>query len=504
MYPDGSVADYTRDTRGRVASVGVTPPGGTRELLLTVSAYNPFGPATGWTYGNGRVFARTFDLNYAVQSLRDSAVGGLDLGFARNELLQVTALHNAAFAMPAKLKFDYDTLSRLTKFRDGDTNTVLEAYDYDATGNRTLFTDNGGAQTYAYPTGSHRLTAVGGVARGYDAAGNTTSVGGTTKEFVYGAHGRLSQVKQAGVATMNYAYNGAGERVRRHLGSANTYTVYDEAGRWLGDYGAAGAAVQQAVWLDDQPVGLQVGPAAAVGRLRYLQPDHLGTPRAVIDPVRNVAVWTWDLASEVFGNSAPNQDPDLDAVPFVFDMRFPGQRFDAASGLNYNYFRDYEAGTGRYAQSDPIGLAGGISTYSYAHGNALSNKDPSGLQPPPPAGAAAAGTWALTHPPVGPTSPANANGLSPDGTSALGQGCRLPQISPLAHQLLAQVVGGPFFAWAVSQRYSKECEKADDECSDECERHLGRSRTSQGIPFRVCWVQCMSRKGCYDGDGNVQ
>ncbi|UZW62851.1 hypothetical protein BV903_011370 [Lysobacter enzymogenes] len=112
-------------------------------MLLTVSGYNPFGPATGWTYGNGRVFARTFDLNYAVQSLRDSAVGGLDLGFARNELLQVTALHNAAFAMPAKLKFDYDTLSRLTKFRDGDTNTVLEAYDYDATGNRTLFTDNG-------------------------------------------------------------------------------------------------------------------------------------------------------------------------------------------------------------------------------------------------------------------------------------------------------------------------------------------------------------------------
>lgn len=396
-YPDGSVADYTRDTRGRLASVGVTPPGGARELLLTVSGYNPFGPATGWTYGNGRVFARTFDLNYAVQSLRDSAVGGLDLGFARNELLQVTALHNAAFAMPAKLKFDYDTLSRLTKFRDGDTNTVLEAYDYDATGNRTLFTDNGGAQTYAYPTGSHRLTAVGGVARGYDAAGNTTSVGGTTKEFVYGAHGRLSQVKQAGVATMNYAYNGAGERVRRYLGSANTYTVYDEAGQWLGDYGAAGAAVQQAIWLDDQPVGLQVGPATAVGRLRYLQPDHLSTPRAVIDPVRNVAVWTWDLASEIFGNSAPNQDPDLDAVPFVFDMRFPGQRFDAASGLNYNYFRDYEAGTGRYAQSDPIGLAGGISTYAYVASSPLGSMDPLGLQLRRP--------WA--NPAWGPSSPQN-------------------------------------------------------------------------------------------------
>lgn len=26
-----------------------------------------------------------------------------------------------------------------------------------------------------------------------------------------------------------------------------------------------------------------------------------------------------------------------------------GQRYDAVSGLYYNYFRDYEAGTGKYA-----------------------------------------------------------------------------------------------------------------------------------------------------------
>jgi len=63
----------------------------------------------------------------------------------------------------------------------------------------------------------------------------------------------------------------------------------------------------------------------------------------------------------------------------VFNMRFPGQRYDSASGLNYNYFRDYEATTGRYVESDPIGLMGGISTYGYVSGNALISVDPTGL-----------------------------------------------------------------------------------------------------------------------------
>lgn len=68
----------------------------------------------------------------------------------------------------------------------------------------------------------------------------------------------------------------------------------------------------------------------------YVQPDHLGTPRSVIDPARNVAVWTWDANSEVFGNSPPNQDPGLDGTAFMFNMRFPEQRLDAATGLIYN------------------------------------------------------------------------------------------------------------------------------------------------------------------------
>jgi len=60
-------------------------------------------------------------------------------------------------------------------------------------------------------------------------------------------------------------------------------------------------------------------------------------------------------------------------------VRFPGQYADSETALNYNYFRDYEPGTGRYVESDPMGLDGGISTYGYVNGNPLGVTDPFGL-----------------------------------------------------------------------------------------------------------------------------
>ncbi len=60
-------------------------------------------------------------------------------------------------------------------------------------------------------------------------------------------------------------------------------------------------------------------------------------------------------------------------------LRFPGQVEDAATALHYNYFRDYDPSLGRYNQSDPIGLRGGVNTYAYVGGNPLAYIDPLGL-----------------------------------------------------------------------------------------------------------------------------
>ena len=125
---------------------------------------------------------------------------------------------------------------------------------------------------------------------------------------------------------------------------------------------------------------LTLGANLASAEVLYVHTDHLGTPRLMTNE-QGTTVWRNLPTTEPFGNSPVEEDPDGDATLTTLNPRFPGQYADRETNLNYNYFRDYDPGTGRYVQSDPIGLDGGINPYLYANANPLMYTDPEGLNP---------------------------------------------------------------------------------------------------------------------------
>lgn len=123
-------------------------------------------------------------------------------------------------------------------------------------------------------------------------------------------------------------------------------------------------------------VVLSVTAVDARDRVYYYHNDHLGTPQALSNAAGSKV---WEAEYEPFGKAAVNEDPDGDGISVINNLRFPGQYYDAETGLHYNYHRDYQPETGRYLEPDPVGLAGGLNLYAYASNNAISNFDRWGL-----------------------------------------------------------------------------------------------------------------------------
>ena len=405
-YPSGLVVDYTRDTQGRIASVNLSRNSFALTLVSGVN-YLPFGPIGQISFPS-QTLSKTWDQNYWPDAVQGSA---LDYDFSTNEVGNITQV---ASASEGTQNLGYDRLDRLNEVRDQNA-ALIEAFTYDATGNRlshSVALPAGSTPTvtsYTYPGTSHRLTQVGSAARSFDAVGNTLSgvPGFETDTASFDARNRLTTIGTGGSAQQRANYNGRGERVLASSGapapalpSASgdwatggiTGTLYDESGQVISKL-VSGSALrfEEIVWIDNTPVGRVLSSTTEAQEVYAIHSDHLNTPRALASAqVQNhqpagTVVWRWKLnqhtasGSNAFGALAASEDVDGNGSVVKFDLRFPGQQWDAAVGLHYNYFRDYEAGTGRYVESDPIGLRGGINSYQYVNSEPLSAADTHGL-----------------------------------------------------------------------------------------------------------------------------
>jgi RHS repeat-associated protein len=366
VHPNGVEVSYGRDALGRVTSVQFKPnAGAAAQTIVSAGSHLPFGPMSGWTYGNGQALSAVYDQNYWIDQI-NTTPSAFGMDYSTDAVGNITQLAQTANGATRTQAIVYDNLNRLKEVREGAS--LIEGYSYDATGNR-LSRQPGtqASEAYTYGAASHRLGSVAGTARAYDAAGNTGSIASTPAiELIHDQRNRLTEYRSGGSTLANYQYSGRGERVAKTQGAATQRFVYDEAGRLI--YETGSGSPRTYLWSDDAPIAIIDGTTLT----GYIVPDNLGTPRAITDST-GTAIWRWDQVtgstttggSAVFGQGAPATDPDSNGTHLTFNPRFPGQCLDAESGLHYNYFRDYEPGIGRYVQSDPIGLGGGIATYSY-------------------------------------------------------------------------------------------------------------------------------------------
>jgi RHS repeat-associated protein len=397
-YPTGRIVTYGRDALGRITGVTTTVSGQVSTLASGIE-YLPFGPMTAWQLGNGVSVSREFDLDYRISTLKAGATL-LDLAYYYDPRNHLDAIQNLQEASRSQ-SFDYDALGRLTTAQ-GAYGTL--AFSYDPVGNRLSETRNGVTASYSYPAGSHRLSAItqgtSTTAFAYDAAGNLTNKGNAS--YTYGTDNRLSGIVVNGSTRSSYArYSLEGQRLTRdHHGSQVTRYAHDQYGRLLAETENNQTTPREYVWLDDMPLALITRRKSTQDNLLGTHPgnlnlgglwgllppgntnpqtetfyylaDHLNTPQKLIDSQAAVA---WDADYEPFGRVTFRTEQ------VIQPLRYPGQYDDPETGVYDNWFRPYDPTLGRYIQSDPIGLAGGISTYGYGLQNPLRYKDVTGKAP---------------------------------------------------------------------------------------------------------------------------
>jgi RHS repeat-associated protein len=220
---------------------------------------------------------------------------------------------------------------------------------------------------------ANEIAAIGATSLGHDANGSQTSDIGLT--FSFDARGRLIQTVK-GTLTTHYEINAFGLRDRKYASNGSeTRFVYDLKGHLIAELDKNNATILEYVWFGNMPVMVR-NYVAGVASEFYIYSDNLNTPRRVIVPSTSAARWVWN--SDPFGNGIPNGNP-AGIGGYTFHLRFPGQFYDAETGLNYNVARNYNPTTARYIESDPLGFRAGFNQYVYCGNNPISDFDEWGL-----------------------------------------------------------------------------------------------------------------------------
>ncbi len=368
--PDGTVTQYSFDQANRLAAMTVAGLG-----TISTNSFRWNSP-TKQTLPGGATREFGYDDLMQLTSIALSDKDGHSL-LARDYVHDSVGNITRQSTEHGEYEYGYDDLDRLISA--DNPRLEDESYSYDAVGNRLASANTTSGWTY---DGNNQLQGFDETAFVYDGNGQTVEKTTTaeTRKFYYDLRDRLVRVEDGGAVVGRYSHDPFGRRISKQALGQTTHFVYSDEGL-VAELDPAGN-VQKSYGYEanssftTNPVWMKQG-----GRFYLYHNDHLGTPQLMTD-ISGEVVWRAEYAS--FGEA------DAVAGSVVNNLRFPGQYYDAETGLNQNHFREFDASLGRYVQRDPVGLVGGLNNYTYAHSNPVSYVDPNGLTAVAGAGAAIA------------------------------------------------------------------------------------------------------------------
>lgn len=363
--PSGNIINYLYDMKGQLTGIQLNS-----QSFINNIQHSAHG-IKGWAYSQvGDQVQFQYDLDGRVQKILMPNVYEKNYSYdTADRILAITDPTNSNISSSYK----HDELSRLIE--QNFSNKTFK-YSYDANSNRLTKNQTVSGVTttenYTIQTGNNRINKIAQGSNNktysYLATGQITSDG--VRSYTYNAQGRSENISDSTRSVFNI-YDAFGQRVQKissNLGDQiQILFVYDEDGQLLGEYTPQGQVIREYIWLESRLVGLR--SYQYPNEILRVHTDHLGTPRAISNSLNEV-LWRWE--GDQFGDVLPSGN-------LTFPIRHAGQYYDAEVNLFYNYFRDYDPITGRYVESDPIGLDGGLNTYGYVGSNPLSLVDPKGL-----------------------------------------------------------------------------------------------------------------------------
>ncbi|WP_086734297.1 putative T7SS-secreted protein [Streptomyces glaucescens] len=431
--PDGTTLTILRDQYGRVRSETVNG----RELTYTYDAVGrrtgrttPTGATTTWSYdaagrttglvASGHVIDFTYDEAGRELVRRIGETVTLQHTFDPQGRLTVQSVTGAGGRRVQHRSYTYRADGNLIGVDDQLSGT--RRFDLDAVGRVTAVHAAGWSETYAYDAAGNQvqaswpeshagheatgareytgtlLTRAGKVRNVYDALGRITLRQRTrlsrkpdTWHYEWDVEDRLTSVVTPDGTRWNYTYDPLGRRTAKIRMADDGESVVERVdftwdGTTLCEQTTTSAELPRPVTLTwdhegrhpiaqtERLLDAEIPQTVIDARFYAIVTDLVGTPSELVDEHGRIA---WRTRTTLWGTTTWAKDSTT-----YTPLRFPGQYYDAETGLHYNYFRHYDPETARYLTLDPLGLAPAPNPTSYVH-NPHVWTDPLGLAPCP-------------------------------------------------------------------------------------------------------------------------